>query len=139
MVGHAMSDYTIIELQNVPDFRGDAPGEMRGLTRPLDTEQLAATYVRLPANVRLAPPGFSPAFGHHHHTQEEIYFVLSGSVTVKLGDDIVELGPQAAVRIAPATTRAVRNLGDEDAELLLLSVKVENLREEAVLHDDFWP
>lgn len=134
-----MSDYTTIQLNDVPDVRGEAPGEMRMLGRQLGAEQLAVTHIRLPAGVRLAPPGFSPAFGHHHRTQEEIYLVLSGTVTVKLDDDVIELGPGAAVRIAPATKRAVRNLGDEDAELLLLSVKVEDLREEVDLHDDFWP
>jgi mannose-6-phosphate isomerase-like protein (cupin superfamily) len=133
-----MSDYTIIELDEAPAF-GDAPFEMRGYTRPLGTGQLALTYVRIPPGTPLAPPGFSPAFGHHHKTQEEIYYVLSGTVTLKLDDDVVEIGPKGAVRMAPATKRSVRNLGDDDLEMLLLSVKVEDLREEVVIHDDFWP
>jgi mannose-6-phosphate isomerase-like protein (cupin superfamily) len=134
-----MSDYTIIELDEVPDFSGDAPFEMRGYTRPLGTEQLALTHIRIPPGTPLAPPGFSPAFGHHHKTQEEIYYVLSGTATLKLDDDIVELGRRCAVRMAPATKRSVRNLGDDDLEMLLLSVKVADLREEVVMHHDFWP
>jgi mannose-6-phosphate isomerase-like protein (cupin superfamily) len=132
-----MSDYTITKLQDVPNFMGDA-GDMRPCSQSLETEQLALTYIRIPPGAPLAPPGFSPAFGHHHKTQEEIYFVLSGTATLKLDDDVVEIGPKGAVRMAPATKRSVRNLGDDDLEMLLLSVKVEDLREEVVIHDDFW-
>jgi mannose-6-phosphate isomerase-like protein (cupin superfamily) len=132
-----MSAYTIMRLQDVPDFRDD-DGEMRGYTRPLGTEQVALTYVRVPAGIPLAPPGFSPAFGHHHKTQEEIYYVLSGTATIRLDDDVVELEPRSAVRIAPETVRSVRNLGDTDVEMLLISVRVADLREEVVIHDDFW-
>jgi mannose-6-phosphate isomerase-like protein (cupin superfamily) len=133
-----MSDYTIMKRQDAPNFMGDA-GELRPYSRPLGTEQLALTYVRIPPGVPLAPPEFTPAFGHHHKTQEEIYYVLSGTATLKLDDDIVEIGPKGAVRMAPETKRSVRNLGDDDLELLLLSVKVADLREEVVIHDDFWP
>jgi mannose-6-phosphate isomerase-like protein (cupin superfamily) len=133
-----MSDYTIIKLDDAPNFMGDA-GEMRPCSQSLETEQLALTYIRIPPGTPLAPPDYSPAFGHHHKTQEEIYYVLSGTATLKLDDDVVEIGPRGAVRMAPATKRSVRNLGDDDLEMLLLSAKVDDLREEVVIHEDFWP
>ena len=35
-----------------------------------------------------------------HPGQEEVYFVISGTVTFKVGDDVFEAGPQTAVRMS---------------------------------------
>ena len=50
---------------------------------------------------RLMPPdtGGRGSYGHRHPGQEEIYFVVSGTLTFKVGDDVFEAGPQTAVRI----------------------------------------
>jgi mannose-6-phosphate isomerase-like protein (cupin superfamily) len=133
-----MSDYTIIEFEDAPNYMGDA-GDMRPYSRPLGCEQVALTYLRIPPGMPLAPPGYTPAFGHHHKTQEEIYYVISGTATLKLDDDVVEVGPKAAVRMAPETKRSLRNEGDEDLEMLMLSIKVADLRDEVVIHEEFWP
>ncbi len=45
------------------------------------------------------------AFGHRHREQEETYVVVGGSGRVKLEDDVVELAPWDAVRVAPQTMR----------------------------------
>ena len=45
-------------------------------------------------------------FGHRHDDVEEVYFVVSGSGRIKLDDDVVELRPRDAVRVAPGVTRA---------------------------------
>jgi mannose-6-phosphate isomerase-like protein (cupin superfamily) len=84
------------------------------------------------------PPGGDPTRGHSHRTIEEIYFVLSGEITVKLGDDVLALGPRDAVLIAPATPRAVRNDSDAEAAFALLSVRVEDFRSESQAHEGFW-
>jgi mannose-6-phosphate isomerase-like protein (cupin superfamily) len=57
-------------------------------------------------------------FGHHHELQEEVYVVLAGSAKLKLDDDILELEPWDAVRIAPGIVRDVEG-GPDGAELLL--------------------
>ena len=133
-----MSDYTILRGTDAPDYRGDAPGEFRGYGRPLGAEQVAFNLVVIPPHAANAPPGSDDSFGHHHETQEEIYFVVSGQVKLKLGDEIETLGPRDAIRIAPHVVRAVRNDGEEDAVMILCSIAVENIREEAVIHDGFW-
>lgn len=51
--------------------------------------------------------------------QEEIYYVVEGSVTVAVGDESVDLGPEEAIRIDPGETRQVTNDGDERATLVL--------------------
>jgi mannose-6-phosphate isomerase-like protein (cupin superfamily) len=84
------------------------------------------------------PPGEDPSLGHSHRTIEEIYFVVDGEVTVKLGDDVVTLGPRDAVRIPAQTPRAVRNDSGAEAAFLMISVRVEDIRAESVRHEDFF-
>lgn len=51
-------------------------------------------------------PGARMPFGHRHREQEELYLVVAGSGRLKLDDEIVEVGPWDAVRVAPHVTRA---------------------------------
>ncbi len=85
------------------------------------------------------PPGFDPASGHSHRTIEEIYLVLAGEITVKLGEDVETLRQYDAVRIPAGTVRAVRNDTDEEARFAMVSVRVEDPRAESDWHDGFWP
>jgi mannose-6-phosphate isomerase-like protein (cupin superfamily) len=126
--------YTIAHADEVPDPSGDYPGELRMFTKPLCTEQMAFTYRRMPPKTG-GMKGLR--FGHSHKTQEEIYFVLSGTLHVKAGDDEFDLGRGQALRLAPECVRAVWNDGDEDVELVMCSVRVEDLRSEAQIHQDF--
>src|SRR5204862_4811544 len=101
-----MSDYTIRHLDEVPDFLGDYPGEMRFFSEPLGSEQVAFTYRRMPAGT-----GGKGSYGHRHKSQEEIYFVSSGKLEFKLEDEVVELGPGTAVSVPPHVARSVWNEG----------------------------
>jgi mannose-6-phosphate isomerase-like protein (cupin superfamily) len=129
-----MSDYTVTTLEDVPDVLGDYPGEMRMFGEPLGSEQVAFTY-------RVMPPqtGGKGSYGHSHKTQEEIYFVASGTLQFKVGDEVFDVGPKTAVRMAPEAVRSVWNEGPDDVELILCSVKVDDVREDVEFHDDFWP
>ena len=78
-----MSAYTIRSLDDVDDiFGGKYPGEMRFLTDSLGAEQVAFTHRRMPAK-----SGGKGGYGHRHRTQEEIYFVVSGTLQFKLDDE----------------------------------------------------
>ena len=129
-----MSDYTIAAVDDVPDVLGDYPGEMRMFTGSIGAEQVAFTYRRMPAQT-----GGKGGYGHAHRTQEEIYFVISGTLQFKLGDDVVDVGPKTAVRIAPPTVRSVWNEGPDDAELVICSVRLEDQVDEHEMHEGFWP
>src|SRR4051794_30942383 len=122
-----------------PDFSGDAPGAFLGYGRPMGAEQVAFNVRVLEPGMTNVPPGMDPTGGHSHKTIEEIYFVLEGELTVKLGDDVATLGPRDAVLIPADTPRAVRNDSDEEAAFALFSVKVEDIRAESVPHEGFWP
>jgi mannose-6-phosphate isomerase-like protein (cupin superfamily) len=67
-------------------------------------EALAAERTGV-ALFRLRPGKRSP-FTHRHTDAEEIYVVLSGSGRVKLDDEIFDVAPLDAVRVAPSTARA---------------------------------
>jgi mannose-6-phosphate isomerase-like protein (cupin superfamily) len=129
-----MANYTVSTASEAPDVLGDYPGEMRFFTQPLACEQIALTYRRMPKHT-----GGKGAYGHRHKTQEEVYFVVSGRLQFKLEDEVIELGPQTAVRVAPEVVRSVWNDRDEDAELIIVSPRVEDVREDAVIVEDFWP
>jgi mannose-6-phosphate isomerase-like protein (cupin superfamily) len=116
------------------DVLGDYPGEMRFLAGELGTEQVAFTYRLMPAGT-----GSKGSYGHRHKTQEEIYFVIDGTLQFKLDDDVIDVGPLTAVRIAPPTVRGVWNEGPEDVRLVICSTKVDDLRSEGEIVDDFWP
>ena len=130
-----MSDDTIKRLEEVDDVLGDYPGEMRMMTEELEAEQVAFTFRRMPQHT-----GGKGSYGHRHKTQEEIYFVVSGKLQFKLGDDVVELEQGAVVRVAAETWRSVWNDESEDAELVIVSRRVEGgSREDAEYLENFWP
>jgi mannose-6-phosphate isomerase-like protein (cupin superfamily) len=134
-----MSEYTVMRAEDAPDYTGDAPGAFYGYARPMGAGQLAFNVRVLEPGTTNMPPGADPAGGHSHVTIEELYFVLEGEITAKLGDDIITLGPRDAVLIPPGTTRAVRNLGQVTAAFAMVSVKVEDPRAESSFHEGFWP
>jgi mannose-6-phosphate isomerase-like protein (cupin superfamily) len=130
-----MPGYTIRkrdEVQNV--FEGNYPGEFRMFTNDLGAEQIAFTYRLMPQHT-----GGKGSYGHKHKTQEEIYFVMSGNLVFKLDDDLVELGPGSAVRVAPEVARSVWNDEPEDAELIIVSVRIDDPVNDSVQVEEFWP
>jgi mannose-6-phosphate isomerase-like protein (cupin superfamily) len=95
--------FTIVSLAAVDDAApengfGDR-WEARVARASLRAERTGVTHFRL-------LPGKRSPFTHRHNEAEEIYVVLSGSGRIKLDDQLVDVGPQDAIRVAPATARA---------------------------------
>lgn len=89
-----------------------APGlEFRAATKPLELEQSALSFQRV-------PPGSRFPYGHTHVTQEEVYVVVSGSGRMKLDDEVVELAEWDAVRVPPGTWRGFE-AGSDGLELIV--------------------
>ncbi len=129
-----MADYTIRRLDEVEDlFGGKYPGAMRSLTASLGAEQVAFTH-------RLMPPksGGKGGYGHRHKTQEELYYVISGTLQFKLEDEVVDVGAGTAVRVAANVVRSVWNEGPDDAELVICSIRTEDPRADTETVEDFW-
>src|SRR5215211_6546600 len=119
--GGEMANYTLKPLEEIPDVLGDYPGEMRMGSFGLDCEQVAFTWRRMPPQT-----GGKGSYGHRHRTQEEIYFVASGTLQFKLEDEVLDVPAGSIVRIAPAVVRSVWNEGPDDAVLIMCSTKFEN-------------
>jgi mannose-6-phosphate isomerase-like protein (cupin superfamily) len=128
-----MTDYAIVHPDDVTDaYEGsDVPGEFRRLTLALRCEQLAATLIRVPPHA-----DFEQGTGHYHDEVEELYIVVRGTLTMRFGDDIEQVGPGTAVRVAPATPRSHRNEGDEPVEMWAISRRIDH--NDATKIDDFW-
>src|SRR4051794_16198527 len=133
-----MADYTIARADEVTDYTGDAPGAFLGYGRALDAEQVGFNVRVLEPGTTHVPPGEDPSWGHAHKDIEEIYFVLDGTVTAKLDDEVVTLGPRDAVRVPAHTVRSLRNEGDSIAAFVMCSVKAADPRAESVPQPGFW-
>jgi mannose-6-phosphate isomerase-like protein (cupin superfamily) len=131
-----MADYAVVEREHAADWMADYPGfgEMRSFTDALGAQEVAFTW-------RLMPPGTGGkgSYGHRHKDQEELFFVVSGVVQFKLGDDVFEAGPRTAVRVPTHVYRSVHNDGPEEAELIICSKRATDDEAEVEQLDGFWP
>jgi mannose-6-phosphate isomerase-like protein (cupin superfamily) len=106
--------HTQINLGAVTDA---APGngfghrwEARVAREDLDAEHTGVTHFRL-------HPGMRSPFCHRHGEAEEVYVVLSGAGRVKLGDELSDVRPLDAIRVAPEVPRAFE-AGPEGLEFI---------------------
>ena len=101
------------DLEDIGAVFDGAPGlEFRAATKPLELEQAALSYQRVPPDARFP-------YGHTHVTQEEVYVVVRGGGRMKLDNEIVELKEWDAVRVPPGTWRGYE-AGPEGLELLVV-------------------
>jgi mannose-6-phosphate isomerase-like protein (cupin superfamily) len=84
--------------------------ESRFANEDLQAEHTGVTHHRF-------RPGSRQGFGHRHEKAEEVYVVIAGSGRMKLDDDIVEIAPLDAIRVAPDVMRAFE-AGSDGLEVL---------------------
>lgn len=126
-----MSDFTVTNLREVENAAADrGPGlEARFGRRHLNSDHLGVSYFRY-------APGFKAPHGHRHREQEEVYVVVGGSGRIRLDDEIVELKPWDAVRVAPHVVRAFEG-GPEGLELVCIGADRPE-GGDGELIQDFW-
>ncbi|HMC06461.1 MAG TPA: cupin domain-containing protein [Solirubrobacterales bacterium] len=132
-----MSECRVVKREEVADWMAEYPGfgEMRSFTDALGAEEVAFTWRLMPSGT-----GGKGSYGHRHKDQEEIYFVVRGNVQFKLDDEVVDAGPQTAVRVPTHVFRSVHNDGPDEAELIICSKCATGDEAEAEQTDaDFWP
>jgi mannose-6-phosphate isomerase-like protein (cupin superfamily) len=94
-----MPRYTVKNLKEVDDSAADRDGiEARFGRKHLDSEHLGVSYFSY-------GPDFRAPYGHRHEVQEEVYVVVGGSGRMRLDDEVIELSPWDAVRVAPEVVR----------------------------------
>jgi mannose-6-phosphate isomerase-like protein (cupin superfamily) len=127
-----VAGYTIKNLREVKDVAPDGGVsdyiEARFAHEDLDSERSGISYQVMKAGQR-------QPFAHRHGEMEEIYVVVSGSGRVKLDDQVEDVGPFDAIRIAPSVVRAFE-AGDDDLVLLVFSPRAKGDAE--VVQDFSW-
>jgi mannose-6-phosphate isomerase-like protein (cupin superfamily) len=64
---------------------------------------------------------------HRHKTQEEVYIVLSGTLTIVYEDEVKELGQGGIARVGPEVRRFIANRHPEDVLLIALGGAIEHV------------
>lgn len=110
------SAYTQVNLSEIEDAApangfGDR-WEARVARMPLEAQQTGVTHFRL-------RPGKRSPFSHRHTDAEEVYVILDGSGAIKLDEDLCEVRPLDAIRIAPQVARALE-AGPDGLEFLVV-------------------
>ena|SRR5581483_487277 len=106
------------------DEREPRAGEERGrlaadLTSALDLKQSRARLWRYPPR--------TSGRRHADRAQEEVFVVVSGTLTMLLGEAVerVDLGPGGVVAVEPGTPLQARNEGDEELVLFVYGAPPE--------------
>jgi mannose-6-phosphate isomerase-like protein (cupin superfamily) len=122
-------------IKNLRDVRDMAPDagfgeiqEARFARGDLDAENTGLAYHVLRAGKR-------QAFAHRHTAAEEIFVILSGSGRLKLDDELIDVGPMDAIRVAPSVARAFE-AGDAPLEILVFGPHHD--KDGEMLEGDFW-
>jgi mannose-6-phosphate isomerase-like protein (cupin superfamily) len=107
-VGYRWVSAEELEYEERPPKPGEGTRRAADLTTALELEQSRARLWRYPPH--------STGRRHQDHAQEEVFVVLSGTLTMLLGDrpERVDLGPGGVVAVAPMTPLQMRNETDEE-------------------------
>ena len=63
-------------------------------------------------------PGFAGPPPHFHRRLHDMFYVLDGTLTLRLGDETLELGPGSFVCVPPGVVHTFSNPGDAPVKLL---------------------
>ena len=106
-----MADYTV---KRVEEFEAVFGGGFKRVRAGLGVTSFGLALIDL-------PPNFAnyPLHSQEHDSQEEVYTVLSGRVTLEIGADKVELEPGVWVRVGASEQRRLIT-GDEKARVIAI-------------------
>jgi len=113
-VGYHVADASHIEWEDrQPAVEGHQPRQAADVTSAAELQQSRARLWRY-------PPG-SRGRRHADHAQEEVFVVISGALTMLLGDppERVDVGPHSVVAVEPMTPLQIRNEGEEELVLFI--------------------
>ena len=122
------ADPNKLEYEERPPKEGEEARSTADLTSALGLEQSRAKLWRYPPH--------STGRRHRDHVQEEVFVVVSGTLTALLGDEPerVDLGPGGVVSVEPMTALQLRNESDE--ELVFFAYGAPPIQEGADFLDD---
>ena len=96
------------EYEERPNVEGEAPRHAADMTSAAGLKSSRARMWRYPPHTR--------GRRHADHAQEEVFVVVSGTLTILLGDppERVDVPPTSVVAVEPMTPLQMRNEGDEE-------------------------
>lgn len=115
-----MAGYDVVD---VTGLEGEGPGGVvRKVRRSLGATAFGFNYFTFPPN----------HVGHEHDhagdNEEEVYFVVKGSGTMRIDGEEVELRPGRFVRVDPVATRVPAS-GSEGLEFITIGSPLDRLYE----------
>ena len=100
-----------VAIDDLDNWMGPADVK-RPIGTALCTEDMGLRYYEL-------APGESTAFGYHaHENQEEVFYVLDGSLAFETESGDVEVGAGEVIRFEPGEFQRSHNLGDSRTRIL---------------------
>jgi uncharacterized cupin superfamily protein len=111
-------DYETASTETIDSVIPEEAGGMWFFREPLGCENLGMTLLQL------EPGQDGKPHDHADDRQEEVYLVVDGEVTVRVGGDEtptdeLTLADGEALRVGPDTRRTLSNTGDERARIAI--------------------
>jgi len=128
-VGYHVADASKLEWEErPPGAEGQAPRLAGDVTTAAELKQSRGRVWRYPAGTR--------GRRHADKAQEEVFVVISGALTMLLGDppERIDVGPESVVAVEPGTPLQVRNEGSGELVLYVYGAPPE--QEGADFFDD---
>lgn len=128
-MGYHVADASTIEWEERPPaIEGQQPRLAADVTTAAELKQSRGRVWRYPPQTR--------GRRHADKAQEEVFVVISGTLTMLLGDppERVDVGPQSVVAVQPGTPLQVRNEADDELVLYIYGAPPE--QEGADFFDD---
>ncbi|HEX7084160.1 MAG TPA: cupin domain-containing protein [Gaiellaceae bacterium] len=107
-MGYRVANVAGLSYEERPPKPGEEPRRAADITDAAGLQQSRARLWRYPPH--------STGRRHRDHAQEEVFVVVSGTLTMLLGDEgeRVDVGPGSVVAVDPMTPLQMRNETDEE-------------------------
>ena len=106
-----MTDVTVKRLD---EFEAVYHGGMVRVRAGLGVTSFGMQVIQLPPNADMYPE-----HDHSHDEQEEVYTILHGEATIRVGDDAYDLVPGVFIRVGPQERRKIVT-GEQGARILAI-------------------
>ncbi len=121
-------DYRVVDVESV-EPEPDRPCECRKLGDPAGLSSVAIN------RFRAAPGEQIPLAYHFHETQEEAFYVLSGTLAVETPERTYEVESDELFAVAPERPQRAYNPVDADGEVVVLAIGAPAVDADAVPFD----